>query len=154
MADPYEIAREALRLAEKATPGPMWADDTGHLRYASRDGIDDADIATFWTDDEREREDAPFFAHAGTHYAAVCRALLAQRAVVEAAVHDEGRCDECGGANEVWFADNALWNENSGGVHFLCPVCFMRRCRRNGVKCTGWQLVPENYIPANRSDRS
>lgn len=41
-------------------------------------------------------------------------------------------CDECGGANPIWFAPNSLWNRVKGGpdatddpAGVLCPLCFM-----------------------------
>lgn len=76
--DAVAAAREAVALAEKATPGP-WDeqyvyDAVRHIARNCRDinlGGEDCEFA--WD----RYEDSPLIAHAGTHYATVARALLA-----------------------------------------------------------------------------
>lgn len=105
MADPYEIAREALELAEKATPGPwtpcgandgkcscglVWS-RPADLCVTACHHIECPDEQHSYGGYKHAQLTANqhMIAHAGTHYAALCRALLAQRAVVEAAVAQE-----------------------------------------------------------------
>jgi len=116
VADVYEIARAGLELAEKATPGP-WRGDRwdGTVKYAvlaapepnasfteetAEQWIEiltvDHKNGTSGFDGPQASENEALVLHAGTHYAALCRAVieaeqtrLAQKAVVEAAVEQE-----------------------------------------------------------------
>jgi hypothetical protein len=62
----------------------------------------------------------------------------------------EIQCDDCGGANPVWFASNELWNRVMGGPHakddpggIVCPGCFILRAEDEGIVPTAWELRPE-----------
>lgn len=97
---PIDLAREALALAEKATPPPWrwaaWGDDPSRIDTLEAD----AKHRPNWKPSEPEwvamlkcrilsldeplehsgyrgREDGDLIAHAGTHYAALARALIA-----------------------------------------------------------------------------
>lgn len=138
MADVYEIARAGLELAEKATPGPWISADRekdDHAYVKSLIDADDGDpirrravlmselsLMLFWpahannkdAEDaavERTYANADMIAHAGTHYAALCRAVieaeqtrLAQKAVVEAAEELEDSVDEYGYVNTAHYS--------------------------------------------------
>jgi hypothetical protein len=55
----------------------------------------------------------------------------------------DGPCQDCGGANIVWFTDSVFWNEvmgNSGGL--LCVACFVKRAEVRFTP-TGWRVLPE-----------
>jgi cell division protein FtsB len=40
-------------------------------------------------------------------------------------------CQQCGGRNPVWFADNDLWNDVAGNREdILCPTCFIVKADR------------------------
>lgn len=48
--------------------------------------------------------------------------------------HPEDYCQQCGGKNVVWSADNDLWNElinNREGI--ICPQCFQKLADAKGV---------------------
>jgi len=67
---------------------------------------------------------------------------------------DETGCQECGGGeNPVWFAPHDLWNRVMGGEDckddpggILCPVCFIRRAERVGIKEI-WRVGPAEDNP-------
>jgi len=73
---------------------------------------------------------------------------------------DETGCQECGGENPVWFAPHDLWNRVMGGEDckddpggILCPVCFIRRAERVGIKEI-WRVGPvEDNPPVASGDR-
>lgn len=49
-------------------------------------------------------------------------------------VHPEDFCQNCGGKNVVWSADNDLWNELMGNREvIICPQCFEKLAEKNGV---------------------
>lgn len=65
--------------------------------------------------------------------------------------HPEAICDDCGGANVVWFAPSEWWNRvvrrppdigHPGGDPMLCPRCFILRAEVMGI-CLVWQVAPE-----------
>lgn len=59
------------------------------------------------------------------------------------AAHSEDTCDECGGANPVWFADNDLWNAVVGSPYgILCPSCFATRAETNVIGPQVWRFAP------------
>lgn len=65
-------------------------------------------------------------------------------------LHGDGPCQDCGGANIIWFADNVLWNRVMGGpdAHddpggIVCVTCFVRRVDDAGLAPRGWRLVPD-----------
>lgn len=110
MADIDRIAREGAGLAGKATP-PPWTfreDAKGIEGDAAIVAPDDRDVFTsgpFWS-----YADGYLTAHAGTHYAALCRAVIErgeELAALRARVAElegrgakpwqprEGRCDVC-----------------------------------------------------------
>ena len=124
MADVYEIARAGLELAEKATPGP-WRGDRwdGTVKYAvlaapepnasfteetAEQWIEiltvDHKNGTAGFDGPQASDNEALVLHAGTHYAALCRALLAQKAVVEAAEELEDCVDEYGYVNTAHYS--------------------------------------------------
>jgi hypothetical protein len=42
----------------------------------------------------------------------------------------ESECNECGGHNPIWSAENDLWNDVVGSPYgILCPVCFDLKAR-------------------------
>ena len=89
MGDVYEIARAGLELAEKANAvlaGPSMYHEGEMLIVPDPSRMFDANGRDGWMGESSCPEYGRLFAHAGTHYAALCRALLAQKAVVEAAV--------------------------------------------------------------------
>lgn len=48
--------------------------------------------------------------------------------------HPEDICQQCGGKNVVWSADNDLWNELMGGPNgIVCPQCFEKVAEEKGV---------------------
>jgi hypothetical protein len=62
----------------------------------------------------------------------------------------ELQCQDCHGANPVWFAPNRLWNLVMGGPSamgdpggIVCPGCFILRAEAAGVVPTAWELRPE-----------
>jgi len=92
VADVYEIARAGLELAEKANAvlaGPSMYHEGEMLIVPDPSRMFDANGRDGWMGESSCPEYGRLFAHAGTHYAALCRALLAQKAVVEAAVEQE-----------------------------------------------------------------
>lgn len=54
--------------------------------------------------------------------------------------HPEDRCQHCGGANVVWFVDNATWNRVMPNDGIVCPTCFARRADELGEDVTRWEL--------------
>lgn len=87
-ADPLEIAREAVALAEKATKGPMrCVQDHDCTRDGRRGGAPMQEVCVGETRIARctiysTSADGELFAHAGTHYGTLARALLAKHAEV------------------------------------------------------------------------
>jgi len=66
---------------------------------------------------------------------------------------DETGCQECGGENPVWFAPHDLWNRVMGGEDckddpggIICPICFIRRAERVGIKEI-WRVGPVEDNP-------
>lgn len=65
--------------------------------------------------------------------------------------HPEVICDDCGGANVVWFAPNDIWNkvcrpngENTGDP-MLCPRCFIVRAIKAKIYVI-WRVSPDSPI--------
>lgn len=62
--------------------------------------------------------------------------------------HPEAICDDCGGANVVWFAPSEIWNRvcrPNGEIAadpMLCPRCFILRAEAMGLKFI-WEVYPE-----------
>ena len=61
----------------------------------------------------------------------------------------DSRCQECGRANPVWWAEDEVWNlvmggdaqREAGGI--LCPTCFIIKATERGHCRSGaWQLYP------------
>lgn len=61
----------------------------------------------------------------------------------------DGRCQNCGRWNPVWFTDNDLWNlvmfgpdakDDQGGI--VCPVCFIAEAEASGIRLV-WHVTPE-----------
>jgi len=67
-ADILAVAREGLEIAGKATPGPWYINGEEGVRSRSRRRYVGQAMTTV---------DEQFIAHAGTHYAALCRAVIA-----------------------------------------------------------------------------
>jgi hypothetical protein len=60
------------------------------------------------------------------------------------AMHPESVCQDCGGANVVWFAPNDIWNRVVGSPNgILCPRCFIVRANRAGIDAR-WSVAPVN----------
>lgn len=107
MADVYEIARAGLELAEKANAvlaGPSMYHEGEMLIVPDPSRMFDANGRDGWMGESSCPEYGRLFAHAGTHYAALCRALLAQKAVVEAAEELEDSVDEYGYVNTAHYS--------------------------------------------------
>lgn len=64
-------------------------------------------------------------------------------------------CQRCGGRNMTWFIDSDIWNRVMKQYLYtiVCPVCFAKLAESNGIQCTGWQLVPENYTSKWRGEK-
>lgn len=46
----------------------------------------------------------------------------------------EAICNNCGGENPLWSADNDLWNKvNASPNGILCPICFIKKANHLGV---------------------
>ncbi len=60
------------------------------------------------------------------------------------AQHGDTVCDDCGGANPVWWVDTKLWFTVVGGhAGILCPACFISKAEDMGIGTSGaWQLYP------------
>lgn len=59
--------------------------------------------------------------------------------------HPEDFCDRCWQPNvKPWFVTSDLWNRAHDDWSILCPRCFVELAEKSGIKCTGWELVPEN----------
>lgn len=56
----------------------------------------------------------------------------------------DGRCQQCGGLNPVWYAPNDLWNQIVGGeAGILCPTCFLLIAdAHHAHDITVWQIEP------------
>lgn len=79
MTDIEKLAREALELAEKATPGPWKAYDWPGFPEVSDEGcvrIESIDTITAFCFMGQPNRDAHFIAHAGTHYKELAQAVL------------------------------------------------------------------------------
>lgn len=76
--DPAALAREALELAEQATPGP-WMYDVGEMQWlpSPSERFDATEGRKGWVGEASNDFDGAFVAHAGTHYATLARATLA-----------------------------------------------------------------------------
>lgn len=48
--------------------------------------------------------------------------------------HPEDYCQQCGGKNVIWSANNELWNMVMGGPEgIVCPQCFQYLGKLKGV---------------------
>lgn len=48
--------------------------------------------------------------------------------------HIEAKCQECGGKNIGWYADNWLWNLVMRGKEgIICPDCFSKHADELGI---------------------
>lgn len=76
--DPAALAREAIELADQATPGP-WMYDVGEMQWLPSPSkrYDATEGRKGWVGEASNHFDGAFVAHAGTHYATLARAVLA-----------------------------------------------------------------------------
>lgn len=55
--------------------------------------------------------------------------------------HPESICQNCGGENPVWSADNDLWNKINGSPDgILCPNCFVKKGIARGINMFGLNI--------------
>jgi hypothetical protein len=59
--------------------------------------------------------------------------------------HPEAFCEECQRPNGVWFAPSEIWNIACSENGVLCPVCFITKTEKAGIKPTSWMIAPEGY---------
>lgn len=63
--------------------------------------------------------------------------------------HPESFCDECGGKNITWYADNDLWNKVMGDRGaIVCPLCFAKIAEATGkIGLAVWRLAETDSSP-------
>lgn len=70
--------------------------------------------------------------------------------------HPEDFCQECGRPNVTWFAPSPVWNAvldpSDERESILCPVCFVQRAEKAGIRPPSWKLEPE--VPAAEPRKS
>ncbi len=98
---PEQLAREALDLAGRATPGPWECIGGEFVSFIGRCFFNvvsqpEADgERSFIVPGRADLENCDFIAHAGTHYATIAQSLLDTLAQLKAAEEREGMLKEC-----------------------------------------------------------
>lgn len=60
--------------------------------------------------------------------------FLQRKSGDRADAHPEDYCQQCGGKNIVWSADNDLWNKVIGSPNgIICPQCFEKKAEESAV---------------------
>jgi hypothetical protein len=67
---------------------------------------------------------------------------------VQADVHPEDSCADCGRSNITWHTDSPVWNlvmrREGQPEPVLCPACFGNRAKEQGIE--SWKLIPDPLI--------
>lgn len=65
-------------------------------------------------------------------------------------------CQECGGKNPTWYADNDLFNKVNGSPNgIICPSCFEQKANKMGIEVifkSGYAASPQKGSDSEAGD--